>query len=315
MRPSRVTLGALVKENAMSRAAAKPASGGMPADIEANIRMIGPVIDPPETAAVYAPLHAKEPYAGVKVTRDIKYAGDTRHALDVFAPETAGGPRPVFVFIHGGGYTGGHKREGDNFFYDNIMLWAVRHGMVGVNATYRLAPQHAWPAGAEDVGAAVRWAIDNIAKFGGDPKRIFLAGHSAGGTHAGTYVAMEQFHAPGGPNLAGLILLSGNYDLSSVPADERYATYFGPDQSQYSARSPFAGLLRTTVPIFAAWGEIEPAFLYEQSKNLVAALKKASQPVRAIELPGHSHISITYHINTDDTRLTDAMLEFIDDNK
>jgi acetyl esterase/lipase len=300
----------------MSRAAAKPASTGMPADIEAQLRRIGPVIDPPATAAIYAPLHAKEPYAGVKATRDIKYGDDDRHALDVFAPEGASsGAQPVLIFVHGGGYSGGHKREGDNFFYDNVMLWAVRHGMVGVNATYRLAPGHAWPAGAEDVGAAVRWTIDNIAKFGGDPKRIFLAGHSAGATHVGTYVAMSQFHAPGGPNLAGLILLSGNYDLSNVPADERYAAYFGPDQSQYSARSPFAGLMKTGVPLFAAYGELEPPFLYQQSENLIAALKKTGRPLHAIELPGHSHISITYSINTGDTRLTDAMLEFIDDNK
>ena len=295
----------------MSRPAEKPASGTMPADIAAKVRAIGPVIDPPATAAIYAPLHPREPYAGVKVTRDIKYGDDDRHALDVFTPEGMASPLPVLIFIHGGGYTGGHKREGENFFYDNIMLWAVRHGMVGVNATYRLAPRDAWPAGAEDVGAAVRWTLDNIAKFGGDPKRIFLAGHSAGATHVSTYVAQERFHQPGGHSLAGLILLSGNYDLSKVPADERYAAYFGPDQSKYAERSPFAGLLKTDVPIFAAYGELEPPFLFEQSRNLIAALEQAGRNVSAIHLPGHSHISMTYHINTDNTELTDAMFEFI----
>lgn len=295
----------------MSRPAEKPASGRMPADIAARVRAIGPVIDPPATAAVYAPLHPREPYAGVKVTRDIKYGGDDRHALDVFTPEGAAAPRPVLIFIHGGGYTGGHKREGENFFYDNIMLWAARHGMVGVNATYRLAPNAKWPAGAEDVGAAVHWTLDNIAKFGGDPQRIFLAGHSAGGTHVATYAAQERFHAPGGHSLAGLILLSGNYDLSNVPADERYAAYFGSDQSKYAERSPFTGLLKTDVPIFAAYGELEPPFLFEQSRNLIAALEQAGRNVSAIHLPGHSHISITYHINTHDTELTDAMFEFI----
>jgi triacylglycerol lipase len=191
------------------------------------------------------------------------------------------------------------------------MLWAVRHGMVGVNATYRLAPKGAWPAGAEDVGAAVRWTIENIAKFGGDPERIFLAGHSAGGTHVGTYVAQERFHQSGGHALAGLILLSGNYDLSKVPADERYSAYFGPDQTKYAERSPFAGLMKTDVPIFAAYGELEPPFLFEQSKNLIAALDKAGRNVTSAYLPNHSHISITYHINTDDTELADAMLGFI----
>lgn len=299
----------------MSRPAEKPASGTMPADIAAKIRAIGPVIDPPATAAVYAPLHPREPYTGVKVARDVKYGSDDRHALDVFTPADAGAPRPVFIFVHGGGYTGGHKREGDNFFYDNIMLWAACHGMVGVNATYRLAPAAPWPAGAEDVAAAVRWTVENIEKFGGDPQRIFLAGHSAGGTHVGTYVAQERFHQPGGTALAGLILISGNYDLSKVPADERYSSYFGPDQSKYAERSPFTGLLKTSVPIFAAYGELEPPFLFEQSRNLIDALRQSGRNVQAVHLPGHSHISITYSINTDDTELADAMLAFVEKNR
>lgn len=295
----------------MSRPAEKTASGTMPADIAAKIRAIGPVIDPPATAAVYAPLHPREPYAGVKVVRDIKYGGDERHALDVFTPADAGGARPVLIFIHGGGYTGGHKREGDNFFYDNVMLWAAHHGMVGVNATYRLAPKDAWPAGAEDIAGVVRWTVENIARHGGDPKRIFLAGHSAGGTHVATYVAQERFHAPTGHSLAGLILISGNYDLSKVPADARYAAYFGPDQSKYAERSPFAGLLKTDIPIFAAYGGLEPPFLFEQSKNLISALEKAGRNVTSAYLPDHSHTSITYHINTADTELADAMLAFV----
>ncbi|MEX0590578.1 MAG: alpha/beta hydrolase, partial [Xanthobacteraceae bacterium] len=163
----------------MSGQAAVKASGGrMPADVAGKIRAIGAVIDPPATAAIYAPLHEREPYAGVKIVRDAKYGADERQALDVFTPEGASGPRPVFMFVHGGGYTAGHKREGDNFFYDNIMLWAARNGMVGVNATHRLAPAHPWPAGAADVGAAVQWVRENIARHGGDAKRLFLAGHS-----------------------------------------------------------------------------------------------------------------------------------------
>jgi triacylglycerol lipase len=194
------------------------------------------------------------------------------------------------------------------------MLWAARNGMVGINATYRLAPTHAWPAGAEDVGAAVQWAVKNIAKFGGDPNKIFLTGHSAGGTHVASYAAMPQFHTSGSAGLAGLILISGNYDLSTVEADERYASYFGADQTKYAERSPASGLLKTEIPLMAAYGEHEPPFLYEQSEQLIAALKNAGRPVRAIRLPNHSHISITYSINSGDTELSDAMLDFIEKN-
>lgn len=295
----------------MSRPAAKQQSGTMPADFAARIRAIGPVIDPPATAAIYAPLHPSEPYAGVKIARDVKYGTDARNALDVFAPDQRTGPLPVFIFVHGGGYTGGHKREGNNFFYDNIMLWAAANGMVGVNATYRLAPAHGWPAGAEDVASIASWVRENIASHDGDRQRIFLAGHSAGATHVATYAAMPQFHTAGGAEVAGLILLSGNYNLAHVPADERYAAYFGPDRMKYAERSPFASLLETDIPIFAAYGELEPPFLFQQSKNLVAALADADRPAHSLLLPGHSHISITYSINTADTRLSDAMLEFI----
>lgn len=293
-------------------AAAKPTGGMMPADIARRIREIGRVIDPPATAAIYAPLHEKEPYAGVKVTRDLRYGTDDRHALDVFEPAQPGAPRPVFIFVHGGGYTGGHKREGDNFFYDNIMLWAARNGMVGVNATYRLAPAHAWPAGPEDVAGAVRWVRDNIAKHGGDPDRIFLAGHSAGGTHVASYAAMPQFHDDAGHGLRGLLLISGNYDLSMVrEPDERYASYFGADISKYADRSPFRGLLQTEIPLFVAYAELEPPPLLDQSERLVTALEQAKRDARIIKLPNHSHISITYSINSGDTELSDAMLDFV----
>ena len=119
----------------------------MPPDIAAKIKEIGRGIDPPKTAAIYAPLQQKEPYAGVKVVRDLKYGPDARNALDVFMPESAAGPLPVFIFVHGGGFVAGNKRgPGNSPFYDNFMLWAAKNGMVGVNATYRLAPANPWPA-------------------------------------------------------------------------------------------------------------------------------------------------------------------------
>src|SRR3989304_10534992 len=103
----------------------------MPRDVAEKIRAIGPVIDPPATAAVYAPLQEKEPYSGVKVTRDIKYGADARQALDLFVPESAGSGRPVFIFVHGGGYTGGLNRQPGGLFFDNIQLGAAKNGNGG----------------------------------------------------------------------------------------------------------------------------------------------------------------------------------------
>jgi acetyl esterase/lipase len=170
----------------------------MPPDIAAKLVEIGRVVGPEKTAPLYAPLQEKEPYVGINVTRDIKYGPGERNLLDVFLPEGAAGPPPVLVFVHGGGFIRGNKRTPGTPFYDNIMLWAARNGMLGVNMTCRLAPQSLWPAGAEDVAAGVRWVRNTIASHGGDPERVFLMGHSAGATHVASYLAFPQFHGPKG---------------------------------------------------------------------------------------------------------------------
>src|SRR5882762_10590164 len=134
----------------------------MPDDLAWKLLELGRVVDPPKTAALYAPLQQKEPYQGVKVERDVKYGPADRNLLDVFMPETNASARPVLIFIHGGGFVAGNKRNPGSPFYDNIMLWAVKNGFVGVNATYRLAPQFVWPAAAEDLASVVQWVTAKI---------------------------------------------------------------------------------------------------------------------------------------------------------
>src|SRR4051812_47235840 len=114
----------------------------VPPDIAEGIRKIGPINDPPGTAKLYAPLFAdhKEPYPNVTVVRNIAYGTDPLQTLDVFtAAPTPGAPKPVVIFVHGGGFERGDKRRPDSPFYDNIMLWLTRQGMVGVNINHRLS--------------------------------------------------------------------------------------------------------------------------------------------------------------------------------
>ena len=126
---------------ALSRQRGSAQQSPMPEDLAWKLLEIGRSIDPPRTAALYAPLQQKEPYPGVKTEREVKYGPAERHLLDVFTPEANSSPRPVLIYIHGGGFVAGNKRAPGSPFYDNIMLWAVKSGFVGVNATYRLAPQ------------------------------------------------------------------------------------------------------------------------------------------------------------------------------
>jgi len=217
------------------------------------------------------------------------------------------------MFVHGGAFVGGNRRgPGGSPFYDNIMLFAARNGMVGVNTTYRLAPQNPWPAGAQDLGAAVRWASENIAAHGGDPARVFLMGHSAGAVHVASYVAHRQFHGPKRIGLAGAILLSGLYDLTSMTAGGPEKAYFGEDTSKYAERSSLAGLLAAPIPLMAVYAELDPAFFHQQGKQLADALySKAGREFDFFVLPKHSHMSEVYAINTNDTRLSSAILAFV----
>src|SRR4051812_22267444 len=221
----------------------------MPPDIASKLQQIGRVVDPPKTAPLYVQLQQKEPYHGVKVDRDIKYGPADRNLLDIFTPEAGAAFRPVLIYVHGGGFVAGNKHLPGSPFYDNVMLWAVKNGFVGVNVTYRLAPQATWPAGAEDLAAAVQWVSQNILERGGDPVRIFLMGHSAGAVHVASYVSHPEFYKVKGSGLAGAIMLSGIYDLTATPAGNAEMAYFGADPASYAERSSLQGLLRSNTPL------------------------------------------------------------------
>jgi acetyl esterase/lipase len=296
---------------------AAAANAQMPDDIAAKVKEIGRIIDPPKTAPLYNSLHPKEPYEGVKVTRDLKYGPDARNALDVFTPENLSGPAPVYIFIHGGGFVAGNKRGAPGSpgapFYDNFMLFAAKNGMVGVNATYRLAPAHPWPAAPEDVAAMLKWVHANIASHGGDPKQIFLVGSSAGGGVVAGYMANPKLYpAENDIGVKALLLLAGNpYDFTLFPLAPNIKQYLGEDTSKYAERSPLVGMLKVNVPMFVSWAELDPPEVVQQSQILYANLCNKGRCPKKLFLPKHSHMSTVYAVNTDDKQLADGMLEFI----
>jgi len=301
---------------AMLVSAAWAQQSPMSEDIAWRLVELGPVVDLHNTAELYAPLQEKEPYRGVRVERDVKYGPADRNLLDVFMPATASPPRPVLIFVHGGAFVAGDRREPGTPFFDNIMRWAVRNGFVGVNMTYRLAPQAKWPAGAEDIGSAVQWVTNKIGERGGDPARIYLMGHSAGAVHVASYVSHPEFHKVRGGGLAGAIMLSGLYDLRAMPLGNPEQAYFGADPSRYAEESSLKGLAATGIPLMIVAAEMDPPVFMRQFELLKdATCKRASGCARAFMLPQHSHMSEVYSINTTDTRLTDQILDFVKTSK
>lgn len=286
-----------------------------PAEVAEKVEALGRAPDPAAaaaTAALYAPLQEPKPYAGVRVHRDLKYGAAPRNRLDVFVPDPLpADTRPTLIFVHGGNFVGGDKTKPEGPFYDNVGLWAARHGLIGVNITYRLAPAHKWPAGVEDVGAAVRWAVRNVAPYGGGPDRIFLMGHGAGAAHVADYLSHPELQPPGGAEVAGAILISGIYDLTAMRDGEGLRAYYGDDSEHYAERSAQSGLVKAKVPLLVASAEFDPAEYDRQTDALRNALCMVRQCPRYAFMARHNHFSEIFSINTADMLLSRAISDFI----
>lgn len=281
----------------------------VPPDIAAAIRKIGGVVDVPNTTKLYAPLfqNQKEPYPDVKVVRDIAYGPDPLNKFDVFTPsggQNAG--RTVVVYVHGGGFERGDKRQNGAPFYDNLMLWVTKQGMVGVNMDYRLAPKNHWPDAHEDMAAVVRWVKANIAQYGGDPNRIVLWGESAGASLIAGYLAHPQFYGPSGHGVKGAILNSGFYDNG-----EAGSNYFGKDPKELAERSSVEGMKKLNIPLLISHTEVDLPDAIVQADNIKKALCDAGRCPTYLVLKDHSHVSQNYAIGTADVSLSGPVLQFI----
>ena len=292
-----------------------------PVALARAVGSLPPVVAPEviaASAALYAPFHESEPYEGVRVQRDVSYGSHERHRLDVFAvaERTAASTAPVLVFVHGGGFVGGDKKIPGTPYFDNVALWAVRHGLVGVNITYRLAPEFPWPAGADDVAAALDWVHQHAADYGGDPRRILLMGTSAGAVHVASYVAHPEFHLRTGVGAAAAILLSGVYDISTSDGDMDTVRrlYFGDDAALYPQRSSLQGLVETDLPLLIGVAEFDPEFAAGQALQLTQTyFERHRRWPNIVRLTGHNHFTATLHLNTPDDYLGRQILRLIDE--
>ena len=145
---------------------------------------------------------------------DLAYGPHERHRLDLYAP-SATTLAPILIFFHGGGFLKGDKGGSQNWPNANVGRIASQAGFVGIVPNYRLAPNHSWPAGPEDVASVIAsWTKANAARHGGDPDRIVLMGTSAGAVHVAGYVKLH-----GTADIRVAILLSGLYGYT--PLDDR----------------------------------------------------------------------------------------------
>jgi len=295
---------------------------GRPDSLTTRLREIGPRwqrdirLAGDDTRALYLPLLETAPREGVDVVREIPYGPHARQVLVVYRPAGARGA-PVLAFVHGGAFVRGNK-DINARMYGNVLTWFARHGVVGVNLEYRLAPEAPYPGGAADVAHACRWIAQHIGEPGGDAARLCLVGHSAGGTHVAT---LECDPAPAVRALPAhgascLVLVSARLRADTLPANPNaagVAAYFGADASRYDALSPatHAALARTPLLVVNAEYENPLLDLYGLEFALTLARARGVAPLH-IAMADHNHVSIMAHFNTVEQWLGEQMLAFFE---
>jgi acetyl esterase/lipase len=291
----------------------------MPKDFQDKMAEIGPALPKnlgkalQATIEAYMPYLAAAPKGGVKVSKDVNYGSDPKQKLDVFQPEGKVGV-PILVFIHGGAYVRGDKTVNEQI-YANITYYFARKNILGINATYRLAPAAPWPSGAEDVRNVVTWLKKNAPQYGGDPNRIFLFGHSAGATHIASYVFDKSLQPAEGHGVSGAILMSGRYRLEYDPSDPNAANmqaYFGKEANQYPTRSPITHVPKSSIPVFLVIAEYDNPGLDVLGAELLAEVcARDGKCPRFLRMSDHSHFSQFAHFNTADEELGKEIIDFM----
>lgn len=270
----------------------------------------------------YTPLLAaaeKSPH----VERDLAYGKNARQVLDVFAPvaarqaSMAGELRQAVLFVHGGAFVRGNKSVNGEV-YDNVCHWFARQGFVAINVEYRLADEAPWPGGADDVAQAIAWVHEHAAQWQIDPSRIFLIGHSAGGTHAASCLfdpALTRGRDRPGRDVAGLVLISARLFADVDPRNPNAVpvrTYFGADETRYAERSPLTHAARNPVPTMIAIAEYENRFLDDYGAAFFQGLlRQRGVAPRFVQMRGHNHTSIVAHFNSGEEWLGREILAFM----
>jgi acetyl esterase/lipase len=285
----------------------------LPQDVIARLRALDTPITPELAQASWAlltPFHEKLGYTAPRIARDLRYGEHERHRLDVHtAGEPSGDLLPVFVFVHGGGFIAGDKSRPGTPVYDMVGAWAVRHGWVGVNITYRYAPEIQWPAGAADVAAAVGWIRANIAAYGGDPDKIVVAGNSAGATHVADFAAGHGGDLTG---VAGAALISGIYTARPAVAAAPPHPYYG-DAVSDPATASLPCLVESHVPLLFAVAERDPDRFHAAAAEAVAAWAARHGTVPdLVWVDGHNHMSAVGSLGVDEAALGVPLARFVE---
>ncbi|HEY5799993.1 MAG TPA: alpha/beta hydrolase [Burkholderiaceae bacterium] len=227
-------------------------------------------------------------------TADLAYGANPRQKLDIYAPSApASSPAPVAVFVYGGNW-----RMGERADYQFVAEALTSRGILVVVIDYRLYPEVRYPGFVEDTAQAVAWTYREIGRYGGDPRKLFLIGHSAGAYNA-AMVALDprwlKVHGMQPEQLRGWAGLAGPYNFIPIENPDVKPVFFHPDTPPESQ------------PINHIGPHTPPALLLapEQDKvvNPLRNTGALNEKLRAAGVPATAH----YYPRTSHSTLIGAM--------
>jgi len=218
----------------------------------------------------------------------IAYGPAEIERLDIYRSRRV--PAPIFVFIHGGAWRSGRSK--DFVVPAEMLLRAGAHYVV---------PEFAWVQDvsgnlmvlADQVRRAVAWVHENIARFGGDPNRLYIGGQSSGGHLAAVALTTDwqcQFGLPA-DIIKGGMCISGMYDLTPVRLSAR-SRYVEFDDATIASLSPIRHLDRLRAPLIVAYGTRETPEFQRQNREFAAAVEAAGKKVRLLVGEHYNHFEL-----------------------
>ncbi|HEX8328177.1 MAG TPA: alpha/beta hydrolase [Hymenobacter sp.] len=240
-----------------------------------------------------------------------------RHILDVYSPKKANAAGyPVVLFIHGGSWTSGSKN-----IYTFIGRRLAKQGVVAVIINYRLAPAVHVPEQAADCARALAWTVQNIRQYGGDPARVFVMGHSAGGGLAALLATDDALLAANGlpqnpvkgaimDDPAGLDMYSYLREMK-YEGDAQYLVPFGKDPAVWKEQSAIYKI-RPGIPpfLFYIGGETYPS-ISGSSGRFRDRLKAIGQPAPYTVIPGRHHVPMVLQLYWQHNVIYQGVLEMV----
>jgi acetyl esterase/lipase len=224
---------------------------------------------------------------------DLRYGSEPRQRLDFFACGKPGAP--TLAYIHGG-YWQMNDKDSSAFFGETLLPAGFNFSLI----EYTLAPDARMDQIVAEVRSAMSFIIDHAAELGGDPARVYVAGHSAGG-HLTAEAMLDR-------RVAGGIAISGLYDLEPIRLNY-LNDKLRMDEAEARRNSPIHHLPASASPLVVSVGLAELPELVRQSEEYFAAWRARGLPGQYLPLPGHEHFSILEELATPTGRLFGALKE------